>query len=62
MEYNQYMKEIDGVSLNPREAEIFEILIANKRKPLKTIEISDKHFEKYHQKKINTKLCKNDNF
>lgn len=52
MEYDKYMKEIDGISLRVREAEILEILIANKGKPLKTIEISDKHFKKYHQNKL----------
>lgn len=52
MEYNEYMKEIDGVSLTPREAAVLEILIASIGKPLKTREIADIHFKKYHENKL----------
>lgn len=47
MVYDRKFLRLDGKELTVREAEIFEILLENRGKPLTRVELADKYFEKY---------------
>lgn len=47
MVYDRKFLRLDGEELTVREAEIFEILLENRGKPLTRVKLADKYFEKY---------------
>jgi DNA-binding response OmpR family regulator len=58
--YDRKFLRLDGKELTVREAEILEILLENRGKPLTRVELADKYFEKYCIEDIN-KECITEN-